>query len=89
MKRKTFTITEEQYSELLEAIHKPEPVMFLSGGIPLHRSRQEIANDAWRKLGDSLGFDHMSVMPGSHKLEFTAVEKPFADALEHPCPKSS
>lgn len=70
--RKTYTMTQEQYDTLLAAM-QPVPYMIIGGVAP--RSQQENANDAWKRLGDELGFHHMSVRPGNSKLEFTAEER--------------
>lgn len=46
MERKNFKITDEQMQEIIR-INKEggDPVMFLSGGIPLGQSKQEKIND--------------------------------------------
>lgn len=72
---KTFTMTEAQLMELLKAC-RPTPVMYLSGGTPMCSNPQENANAAWRKLGEEMGFDHMTVRPsGNDQRCFTAEEK--------------
>lgn len=72
--RREFELTPDQLAELLEAC-KPVPYMVI-GGVP-PRSPQENANEAWRKLGDELGFDWASVagVPGKGQEFFTAVTK--------------
>lgn len=65
-------MTEAQYEELLAQM-KPVPYMIIGGQAP--RSQQENANLAWEKLGDILGFKHMTVRPGNSKLSFTAEPK--------------
>lgn len=60
--RTEFEMSEAQLAALLDAC-KPTHVMFLSGGIPMHNSRQENANAAWRNLGSEMGFDAMTVRP--------------------------
>jgi hypothetical protein len=72
--RKTFTMTSLQHAALLNAC-KPVPAMWI-GGPP--RSVQQNANDAWMALGREMGFDGMTVRPGSHELEFSAEEAPAA-----------
>jgi len=57
---KEFCLTEEQFKELIEAC-KPIPLIALNCGMP--PSPQEMANAAWKKLGDEMGFDYMSVKP--------------------------
>jgi hypothetical protein len=64
--RQEYQMTAEDHAALLDAC-KPTPVMFLSGGLPMHDSPQENANCAWQRLGDKLGFDHMTVRPVSGK----------------------
>lgn len=73
MTRTEYEMTEADLSELLAAM-KPVPLMYLSGGMPIGRSQQENANDAWEKLGKRMRFDHMTVEPSSkgHRF-FTAV----------------
>lgn len=74
--RKEFEITDEQLQELKKA-SQPTPLMYLSGGQPMGPSPQENANRAWQKLGNELGFDHMSVQPVAGKSQhfFTAEVK--------------
>lgn len=71
MTRKLFTMTTAQRDKLLESM-QPVPAMWI-GGPP--RTVQENANEAWRALGREMGFDGMSVRPGSHELEFSAEVK--------------
>jgi hypothetical protein len=61
-----YEMTSEQHETLLEAC-KPVPAMYLSGGQLMGNSPQENANEAWRKLGLELGFDHLTVEPVSGK----------------------
>lgn len=60
--RKEYEMSEDDLKELLAAC-RPTPAMFLSGGMPMTSTPQENANRAWQKLGDKMGFDHMSVSP--------------------------
>jgi len=60
--RQEYEMTEQQLNTLLEAC-KPTPVMYLPGGKSMFRSPQENANDAWKALGDEMGFQHMTVRP--------------------------
>ena len=71
--RQEYEMTAEDHTALLEAC-KPVPAMYLSGGMPMHSSPQENANEAWRKLGEKMGFDHMTVRPvnGKPTTQFTA-----------------
>lgn len=73
--RKEYCLTPEQKEKLLSAM-KPVPLMYLSGGEPMGRSQQENANDAWKALGEELGFQHMTVQPvqGKSMDYFTAEE---------------
>lgn len=72
--RKEFEMTEAQEAALLASC-QPEPYIVM-GGIP-PRSVQERANDAWRALGDELGFQHMTVKPvaGKGQRFFTAMPR--------------
>lgn len=71
--RREFELTADEFQQLLDAC-KPTPVMYLSGGIPMNRSPQENANDAWEALGRKRGFDGLSVQPieGKGPRFFTA-----------------
>jgi hypothetical protein len=80
MNRTAFEMTEADLAELLAAM-KPEPVMFLSGGMPMHSSQQERANAAWARLGKKMGFDAMSVLPDRRgNRYFTAIATAPEDA---------
>lgn len=70
---KEFEMTEADLKEIMDAC-KPTPVMFLSGGMSMFDSPQENANKAWQKLGEKIGFKHMTVRPvrGKHPRFFTA-----------------
>ena len=72
--RKNYEMTDKQLAQLLDAC-KPVPYMIIGGVEP--KSPQENANAAWKRLGDELGFDHMSVQPvsGMGMKFFTAEEK--------------
>jgi len=72
MTHKEFKLDAEQLNTLLKAI-KPTPVMVF-GTYVSGLDRQERANEAWKLLGDELGFEHMTVRPVSGKSEeyFTA-----------------
>lgn len=71
---KRYTMTDEQLETLLDAC-KPVPYMIIGGHAP--RSPQENANDAWKRLGDELGFDWETVrpVPGESQKVFEAEEK--------------
>lgn len=75
--RKTFTLTPQQYQNLLDQM-QPQPYLVIGGHAPL--SQQERANDAWAALGKELGFDGMTVQPGVTKYEFTAKVTESQDA---------
>jgi hypothetical protein len=70
-------MTEEDLAALLEAC-RPIPAIALHCG-PLP-SQQEQANDAWRQLGEKMGFKPMTVqpVPGAGQRVFTA--EPLGDA---------
>ncbi len=72
--RHQFEMTQEQFDKILEAC-KPVPLIMLQCGMP--RSPQENANDAWKALGDLMGFDSMSVEPvrGGNQRQFSAIAK--------------
>lgn len=69
--RTEYEMTEAQLAALLEAC-KPVPYMVIGGVHP--RSPQENANDAWKRLGAELGFDHMTVKPNGKGDRFFTAE---------------
>ncbi len=60
MPKQEFEMTEQQQRTLLEAM-KPIPLIMLQCGMP--PSQQESANRAWKRLGEEMGFEHMTVTP--------------------------
>lgn len=58
--RVNYEMTEDDLKELMEAC-KPVPAIMLQCGSP--PSQQENANNAWKKLGEKMGFDSMTVQP--------------------------
>ena len=67
---KDYEMTQEDLDVLLNAM-KPVPYMIVGGVVP--RSQQENANDAWKALGEKMGFDYMTVRPnGKGDRFFTA-----------------
>lgn len=68
MSRREFEMTEAQHTALLDAC-KPTPVMFLSGGEPMHGTPQSNANAAWQALGREMGFVWDTVQPVAGKGE--------------------
>lgn len=70
---------QEDLDTLLEAC-KPVPMIALQCGTPA--SPQSNANDAWKVLGEKMGFDHMTVVPSSKGRRFfraEEVDKPDCD----------
>jgi hypothetical protein len=69
--RKEFQLTDEQLESLLAA-GKPVLAIALQCGNP--PSPQEKANRFWQKLGEELGFEHMTAqpVPGKGPKFFTA-----------------
>jgi hypothetical protein len=64
-------MSDEDHAKLLEAC-KPVPAIALHCGTP--KSRQENADDAWRRLGEKMGFDYKTVIPdGPDSHDFKAV----------------
>ena len=71
--RLEFEMTQEDLDTLLAAM-KPVPYMVVGGHAPI--SLQENANNAWKQLGDKMGFEHMTVRPnGKGDRFFTAMSK--------------
>lgn len=69
--RREFEMTEAQLDRLLAAC-APTPVMAVgdpAGGppIPMFKTPQENANDAWAQLGRELGFDWTTASPVTGK----------------------
>jgi len=70
---KEYELTKQQLDTLLDAI-KPMPIMTIGSHVT-GLDRQERANDAWKLLGDELGFDHMTARPVSGKgMEYFTAE---------------
>lgn len=69
-----YEMTEEDLEKLLEAM-KPVPYMIVGGMAPI--CRQQNANEAWRLLGEKMGFQHMTVRPidGKGPRFFSATPK--------------
>lgn len=72
--RKNFEMTQDQLIEIVNAC-KSTPIMYLPGGKPMFSSPQENANCAWKKLGEELGFDHMTVKPNGKGDRFFSAEQ--------------
>jgi hypothetical protein len=74
-----YEMTEADLEEILNAC-KSVPLIMVGGMGP--SSPQENANRAWKKLGDKMGFDHMTVQPrqGFGNRFFTAVPNETAEA---------
>ncbi len=71
--RQKYRLTQKQFDTLMESM-QPVPLIMLQCGMP--RSQQERANDAWKRLGDEMGFDGATVEPaGRDQYDFTAVPK--------------
>jgi hypothetical protein len=68
--RKEFEMSQADFDKLMEAC-KLVPYIVIGGQEP--RSRQENANQAWKELGERMGFDHLTVKPSfSGPKYFTA-----------------
>jgi hypothetical protein len=70
--RTNYEMAEADLQEILDAC-KPVPAMMIGGYAPA--SPQENANRAWQRLGEKMGFDHMTVQPlaGKDNRFFSAV----------------
>ena len=69
---KDFEMTQEQLDTLMDAM-KPIPMIALQCGEP--SSPEKRANYAWMALGNTMGFDYMTVRPnGKGDRFFTAEE---------------
>ena len=69
--RKNYEMTQEDLDTLLAAM-QPEPMIMLQCGTG--RSIQERANEAWKKLGEKMGFQHMTVAPAAGGPRFFSAE---------------
>lgn len=67
-----YQMSNQDLEAILDAC-KPTPFMMIGNYSP--SSPQENANNAWRKLGEQMGFDHLTVRPvhGKGQRFFTAV----------------
>jgi hypothetical protein len=76
MKRE-FRMSDEQYATIMAAMKEAQsqPVMYLSGGQPMFDDPQEIANRAWKKLAEEMGFVWDTAGPGSDERSFMAEPK--------------
>lgn len=72
--RTNYEMSEEDLKKILEACN-PTPVLYGSGGVNFGGDSQENANQAWRALGEEMGFDYMTVRPiqGKGMRFFSAV----------------
>ena len=70
--RINYEMTEEDLKEILDSC-KPVPMIMLQCGTP--SSPQENANRAWKRLGDKMGFDSLTVQPiqGKSNRYFSAI----------------
>lgn len=76
--KQEFEMTQEEMDNII-AINKGggDPVMFLSGGVPMGQSLQEKINQYWEILGNKYGFKPMTVEGSAKgKLFFLAEPKP-------------
>ena len=70
---KLYEMTQADMDELLKSM-QPVPYIIIGGFEP--PSQQENANNAWKRLGEKMGFEHMSVKPSNKgELFFTATPK--------------
>ena len=69
--RTNFEMTQNDLDELLSCM-KPVPMIMLQCGEP--PSPQERANEAWKRLGEKMGFDYMTVKPTGKGDRFFSAE---------------
>ena len=69
--RQSFEMTDNQLDTLLAAC-QPVPLIALQCGMP--RSPAEKANEAWKSLGEKMGFDYMTVQPTGQGDKFFSAE---------------
>jgi hypothetical protein len=68
----TFEMTQDDLDELLSHMAPVAMIMLQCGP---QRSPQEKANDAWKRLGAKMGFNHMTVKPSGKGDRFFTAEK--------------
>lgn len=74
MQPREYEMNIDQYEKLIDAC-KPVPMIALNCGYV--GSVQERANQAWKRLGDEMGFDWTTVTPNGRGVRsFSAVPKP-------------
>jgi len=70
--RRIYRLSTVQYNELVEASKWPEVLRPSLVPYSVHLK----ANAAWKKLGDEMRFEHMTVQLSAYNpMEFTAIEK--------------
>ena len=70
-------MTQADLDKIKEAC-KPVPLIMLQCGMPA--SPQENANNAWKELGERMGFDGMTVQPSSKGQLFFMAEETKVEA---------
>jgi hypothetical protein len=73
---KDYEMTQEHLDVLMDSM-KAVPLIAINCGMP--RSQQENANAAWQRLGDEMGFKHMTVRPNGKGDRFFSAEPVKAD----------
>lgn len=79
--RKQFEMSAEQHETLLAAC-RPVALIMLQCGMP--RSPQENANDAWKRLGEEMGFVWDTAQPSGTGPRFFSAEA--VESIEPPAP---
>ncbi len=73
MNKTRYEMSDADLQEILDAC-KPVPMIMLQCGTP--SSPQENANLAWKRLGEKMGFDYLTVEPtGEGNKVFLAVKQ--------------
>ena len=61
---KSYKLTKKEMAQIVKINKKGgDPLMYLSGGIPMGRSLQEKINDFWKDLGKKKCFDWKTIKP--------------------------
>lgn len=68
---KDYEMTQGQLDVLIDAM-KAVPLIAINCGMP--SSQQENANRAWERLGNEMGFKHMTVRPNGKGDRFFSAE---------------
>jgi hypothetical protein len=80
MNKVKFTLTDEQFKRIVQINKKGgDPVMYLSGGIPMGKSLPEKINDYWKEIGKDMGFNWTTIEPIDNRNFYALTTKNNSD----------